>query len=114
MSHPLAEEATGAGYHVIDGGDRGCGELLMHLLEPLRALPARAVVRLIATDPAAPLDIPAWCHLTGHRYLGAGRQPDGRSHYDLEVAARSARVRADRPWHPATPTPLDPKGHPNS
>lgn len=27
-------------------------------------------VRLIATDPAAPLDLPAWCHLTGHTYLG--------------------------------------------
>jgi len=26
------------------------------------------VIRLIATDPAVPLDIPVWCHLTGHAY----------------------------------------------
>ncbi|MER6685993.1 sulfurtransferase TusA family protein [Streptomyces olivaceoviridis] len=28
-----------------------------------------AVVHVIATDPAAPLDLPAWCHMTGHTYL---------------------------------------------
>jgi hypothetical protein len=33
-------------------------------------VPAGAVIHLIATDPAAPLDLPACCHLTGHTYLG--------------------------------------------
>jgi hypothetical protein len=26
-------------------------------------------VHVIATDTAAPLDLPAWCHMTGHDYL---------------------------------------------
>ncbi|MDQ3715057.1 MAG: sulfurtransferase TusA family protein [Actinomycetota bacterium] len=113
MSRPVPDDAAGS-RHLIDGGDRACGELLMHLVQPLQALPVRTVVRLVATDPAAPLDIPAWCHLTGHRYLGAGRQTDGRPHYDLEVSSRSARVQADRPWHLATSVPPDPKGQSHS
>jgi cysteine desulfurase len=31
-----------------------------------------AVVRVLADDPAAKLDIPAWCRMTGHHYLDAG------------------------------------------
>jgi len=33
------------------------------------------VIHLIARDPAAPLDLAAWCHLTGHTYLGPVRAP---------------------------------------
>ena len=35
------------------------------------ALPAGGVIRVTATDPAAPEDIPAWCRLTGHPLLAA-------------------------------------------
>ena len=38
--------------------------------------PARWI-HLIATDPAAPLDLAAWCHLTGHRSLGCRRREPG-------------------------------------
>ena len=44
----------------------GCGELVLALRLRLNALPARAVLRVIATDPAAPEDLPAWCRLTGN------------------------------------------------
>jgi len=70
---------------VIDGGDRACGELLLILALPLRGQPRGAVVRLIATDPVAAIDLQYWCHLTGHGYLGAGRGADGRAHYDIAV-----------------------------
>lgn len=83
---------------ILDGGDRSCGELLLALLEPVRTLPPGSVLRLIATDPAAPLDLPAWCHLTGHRYLGSGRHVDGRPSYDLELTADAVSVRPARPW----------------
>ncbi len=84
---------------LIDGGDLACGELLMELVGPLRELDAGTLVRVVATDPAAPLDIPAWCHLTTHHYLGSGSQPDGRPHYDVQVTATPRRTRTDRPWH---------------
>lgn len=96
---------------VVDGGDRACGELLLALHARLRDAPAGARVRLVATDPAAPLDVPAWCHLTGHVYGGAGRHTDGRPCYSLTVSAGARRPRPGRPWHtepdPARPDPVE-------
>jgi tRNA 2-thiouridine synthesizing protein A len=48
-----------------------CGELVLTLRVRLRDMPAGAVLRVIASDPAAPEDLPAWCRLTGHRLLAA-------------------------------------------
>ncbi|TDD64635.1 sulfurtransferase TusA family protein, partial [Actinomadura darangshiensis] len=55
---------------VIDGGDRSCVRLLLELREHIADLAPGSVIHLIASDPAAPIDLPAWCHLTGHTYLG--------------------------------------------
>ena len=46
-----------------DAGHMGCGELVMVLRSKLRAVPGK-VVHVIARDPGAPEDIPAWCRLT--------------------------------------------------
>lgn len=54
-----------------DAGDVACGELVLALRARLAALPPGAELRLRATDPAAPEDIPAWCRMTGHRLLSA-------------------------------------------
>lgn len=53
-----------------DAGDMGCGELVVKLKLKLRdeARPG-AVMRLTATDPGAPHDIPAWCRLTHNTLL---------------------------------------------
>lgn len=83
---------------LIDGGDRACGELLLVLAARARALPPGTQLRLLATDPAAPLDLPAWCHLTGHRYLGHGRSGDGRPHYDVETVQKSNETEPNQPW----------------
>ena len=52
-----------------DAGDIGCGELVLALRGRMNALPAGAVLKVTATDPAAPEDLPAWCRLTGHRLV---------------------------------------------
>nr|WP_260407807.1 sulfurtransferase TusA family protein [Planomonospora venezuelensis] len=57
------------------------------------------VVHLIAADPAAPIDLPAWCHLTGHAYLGPVDDHAPRAAYGIAVAARPRATAADRPWH---------------
>ena len=54
-----------------DAGAIGCGELVMELrlhLEPLRP---GAVLHIVAKDPGAIEDMPAWCRLTGHRLVRA-------------------------------------------
>ncbi|HMO31108.1 sulfurtransferase TusA family protein [Enterovirga sp.] len=59
-----------------DAGPMGCGELVMVLRLKLRAMPGR-VVRVIARDPGAPEDIPAWCRMTRNELLR--HEPDSHS-----------------------------------
>ena len=58
---------------VIDGGDRSCVALLLEMRRRICDLPAGTVIHLMASDPAASIDLPAWCHLTGYAYLGSIR-----------------------------------------
>lgn len=51
-----------------DAGDLGCGELVLELRTRLKGMPGQ-VLRLIARDPGAPEDIPAYCRMTGNELL---------------------------------------------
>ena len=64
MNPPPPEPSDAAA--AWDAGGLGCGELVMVLRGRLNALPAGAVLRVTATDPGAPEDLPAWCRMTGH------------------------------------------------
>ncbi len=46
-------------------------------------LPVGAVVRVLADDPAAPCDIPAWCRLRDQEFLGSTRLADGATAIDV-------------------------------
>ncbi len=54
-----------------DAGDMACGELVLKLRLRLKSMHPGQVLVLIAQDPGAPADIPAWCRLTGHSLLSA-------------------------------------------
>jgi tRNA 2-thiouridine synthesizing protein A len=81
---------------VIDGGDLACGELLLLVHRQIRDLPAGTTVGILTTDLAAEIDLPAWCHLTGHRYRGRS-SPAGPIAFEL--VDHSTPVHPDRPWH---------------
>lgn len=49
-----------------DAGEMGCGELIIELRLRMKALHAGEVLRLVARDPGAIEDLPAWCRMTGH------------------------------------------------
>lgn len=49
-----------------DAGELGCGELVLELRNRLTAMKPGARLKLVAVDPGAPADIPAWCRMTGH------------------------------------------------
>ncbi|MEO5747528.1 MAG: sulfurtransferase TusA family protein [Humibacillus sp.] len=93
--------------HLIDGGDRACGELLIVLAARARQLSPGSLIRLLASDPAAPLDVPAWCHLTGHSYLGRGTDGTARPYYDIQTAVDPARTDPNHAWRlePEASTP---------
>jgi tRNA 2-thiouridine synthesizing protein A len=81
---------------VIDGGDRACAGLILELRARISALPAGTVIHLIASDPAAPIDLPAWCHLTGHAYLG--RIGAAAPTYALRTTAAPVATDPASPW----------------
>jgi tRNA 2-thiouridine synthesizing protein A len=70
--------------------------LLLELRARLTDLPAGTVIHLIASDPAAPIDLPAWCHLTGHTYLGS--VPASSPTYALRTIASPVATDAASPW----------------
>jgi len=57
-----------------DAGELGCGDLVLELRQRLEALRPGQLLKLIARDPGAAADIPAWCRMTGHTLI-AGEHP---------------------------------------
>lgn len=66
-----------------DMGELSCGDLVMAILKSLRPLRPGDVMEIRAMDPAAPIDIPAWCRLTGHT-LVAGPCGLDNAHYFIQ------------------------------
>ncbi|HCA86571.1 MAG TPA: redox protein, regulator of disulfide bond formation [Streptomyces sp.] len=92
----------------VDGTGLLCVTLLLRLRKEIDGAEPGTLVHVIATDPAAPLDLPAWCHMTGHTYLGPVPVPvpvPGAEQpvYALQLAADALPTRADAPWHRTTP-----------
>lgn len=54
-----------------DAGELGCGELVLELRRRLAAISPGNTFRLLAHDPAAREDLPAWCRMTGHTLVRA-------------------------------------------
>ena len=86
--------------HRLDGGDLGCARLLLLLRDHAAGLAAGAVIHLTTTDPVAPIDLPAWCRMTGHLYLGPVPGHD-RPTYAVQVIGQPIPTQPDAPWRVA-------------
>ena len=71
---------------VIDCVGRPCPVPVIELARALPDVAVGEVVTVLADDPAAALDLPAFCRMRGHRFVGAAPLPDGRTGtaYDVE------------------------------
>ncbi|EHR61371.1 sulfurtransferase TusA family protein [Saccharomonospora cyanea] len=98
---PTIPDAPAPGI-TVDGTGLLCVTLLLRLRKEIDGADPGTIVHVIATDPAGPLDLPAWCHMTGHHFLGVVPD-DERPVYALQLAAGALSTRADAPWHPSTP-----------
>lgn len=54
-----------------DAGDMGCGQLVFELHLRMKKLNPGETLEIIANDPGAPTDMPAWCRMTGHTLVSA-------------------------------------------
>ncbi|MFP5238730.1 MAG: sulfurtransferase TusA family protein [Acidobacteriota bacterium] len=57
---------------VFDGGDLDCGSgLALIIREHMLAVPPGGVLEMISREPTVADDLPPWCRLSGHEYLGS-------------------------------------------
>ena len=54
-----------------DAGELGCSRLVFELRLRVNALAAGETIEIVARDPGAPIDLPAWCRATGHELVSA-------------------------------------------
>jgi TusA-related sulfurtransferase len=68
---------------VVDARGRRCPLPIIDLARRITDVPVGAVVAVVADDPAARHDVPAWCEMRGHDYLGerAAASADGTPAY---------------------------------
>ena len=59
----------------LDCRGQRCPLPVIALARQLPRLPVGTVLRVLADDPAAAYDIPAWCRMRGQEYVGAP-EPD--------------------------------------
>lgn len=56
---------------VLDCRGRRCPLPIIELARTLPSLAIGEVLRVLADDPAAAVDIPAWCRMRGQNYVGS-------------------------------------------
>ncbi len=62
-----------------------CPLPVVTLARRIAEVPPGAVVRVLADDPAARLDVPAWCRMRAQEYLGEV-EVEGSPGYDVRRA----------------------------
>jgi len=68
----------------VDARGQRCPLPVIELARAIAAVPAGRLVRLLATDPAAGVDVPAFCRLRGLELVGVserGEPPAGHTAY---------------------------------
>ena len=76
----------------VDSIGRRCPQPVIDLAHAILTIPIGSVVEVLADDPVAAVDIPAWCWTQGHDYLG---EPPSAIAPDTDPHAADARARAD-------------------
>jgi tRNA 2-thiouridine synthesizing protein A len=71
-----------SGPDLLDCTGQRCPLPVIALARHLATVKVGAVVTVLADDPAAAGDIPAWCRLRGQEFLGA-RTVDGAPAFDV-------------------------------
>ncbi|GII01928.1 hypothetical protein Pta02_39360 [Planobispora takensis] len=75
--HTAAQQAAQAPALTVDALGKKCPIPIIMLAEQINHVPLNAVVSVLADDPAAFTDIPAWCRLKSHHHVGSHELPQG-------------------------------------
>lgn len=72
---------------LVDARGLRCPLPVIRLAQTARDARPGAVVEVWATDPAARSDIPAWCRMRGHDYLGEVPADGAHAAYRVRLAS---------------------------
>ena len=61
----------------VDCRGMRCPLPIIRLANAITDVAVGEILAVVATDPAARADVPAWCRMRGHAYLGERPAPDG-------------------------------------
>ncbi len=79
---------------IFDGGDLDCGSGLVLLIrEHMLRVPAGGVLEMKSSEPTVADDLPPWCRMAGHEYLG--RLPGGSPGQTRYLVRRGAQAQAE-------------------
>ena len=73
---------------VVDARGSLCPQPIIDIARVARVADVGARVRLLADDPAADADVPAWCRMRGHTLLARSELPaddGGGVAYEIEL-----------------------------
>jgi TusA-related sulfurtransferase len=77
----ITNTATEQPDEIFDAGDLGCGDgPLIRIAAILRSMSPGAVLEVRSADPGVIADLPAWCRMVGHTYLGSGEGDNAGRH----------------------------------
>lgn len=81
----------------LDGGVLGCARLLMLIRDRTAELPRETVLHVVTENPIAPIDLPAWCRITGHQWRGRV-EGTSRPTFTIGVAPEPTATQEAYPW----------------
>lgn len=85
MTGPQVPDVTDTPDVVVDARGQRCPLPVIRLARAAADAGPGALVRVLATDPAAATDVPAFCRMRGHRLEATDDAGDGATSYDVRV-----------------------------
>jgi tRNA 2-thiouridine synthesizing protein A len=67
--------------YTLDLGEKNCSQLIMEVMLAMRHMHNGQTLLVTAYDPSAPIDLDAWCRMTGNTL--AQRLPDSTGNHFL-------------------------------
>lgn len=82
MSEP-ANEPPNAVSLELDCAGMPCPRPIIELGKHVADVEVGELISVLADDPAAAVDVPAWCRMRGQEFLGVEEIPDGVRRYRI-------------------------------
>jgi cysteine desulfurase len=64
----------------VDSRGKRCPIPIIELARRISEVPVGAVIAVLSDDPAARLDVPAWCRMRDQEYVGERRADDATAY----------------------------------